>query len=1003
MTQEFRTNTGGRIDRNRPISFTFNNRSYQGFVGDTLASALLANGIHLVGRSFKYHRPRGIMTAGAEEPGALMQLGRKEASEPNLKATQVELFDGLVAESVNCWPSVNFDFNAVNGVFSKFMPAGFYYKTMFGSAFLWHKFYEPMVRRAAGWGKAPTGEDPDFYDHIHVHCDVLVVGAGPAGLAAANAASASGARVIIADEQNEPGGCLLTLKRTIDGRAAADWVEDKVSTLRSQPNVKVLARTTVVGRYDQNFLIALERRNEHLGQPSTPEKVKQRVWHIRAEQVVIATGAHERPLVFSGNDRPGVMLAESVKTYVNRFGVTPGARAVLFTNNDHAYESAIDFADAGGTVEAIVDVRSGVEGMLVDRARKKNIEVIVGHAIVGTDGRKRIASVDIMEIANGNVAGAKRKIHCDLLMTSGGWNPVVHLHCQAQGKIKFDDDKSCFVPSENSGNSACVGGANGDFPLRDCLTNAAKIGADSAKSAGYDASGSNANFTTEEIDVGNPTPCWLVPVPTNSAKGYSKHFVDLQNDSTASDIKLAVREGFRSVEHMKRYTLTGFGTDQGKTGNINGLAILAETTGQTIPETGTTTFRPPYTPVTFGALAGRELGEFADPVRRTPIHAWHVKNGAVFEDVGQWKRPRYFPQGDEDMHRAVNRECMAVRNSVGVLDATTLGKIDVVGKDSAEFLNRVYTNAWSKLAVGSCRYGLMCGEDGMVFDDGVTSRLGDHHFLMTTTTGGAARVYEWLEDYLQTEWPDLDVWLTSETEQWATISVAGPKSREIMQRIGPDIDWSSESFPFMTFRECELTGIKSRVFRISFTGELSFEINVPSRFGHKMWEMVMAAGTEFGITPYGTEAMHVLRAEKGFIIVGQDTDATQTPMDLGMAWIVSGKKGDFIGKRSFTRPDTQKPDRKQLVGLLTRDPKVVLDEGAQIIANADAPKPIPMLGHVTSSYWSEALSKSIALAVVKSGQSRIGEELTAWSLGKSHPVTVVEPIFLDKENARRDG
>ncbi|MEP3280243.1 MAG: sarcosine oxidase subunit alpha family protein [Stappiaceae bacterium] len=1003
MTQPFRIKTGGRIHRDRPIGFSFNGKDYQGYEGDTLASALLANGVHLVARSFKYHRPRGIMTAGAEEPNAMVQLDTGNRTEPNLKATQVELFDGLTATSVNCWPSINFDVQAVNGMFHKLFPAGFYYKTMMSSPNLWHKFYEPMIRKAAGWGKAPPGPDPDFYDQMHVYCDVLVVGAGPAGLAAARAAASSGARVIIADEQSEFGGCLLSLKRQINGKKALTWVNEQVAALKAEPEVTTLHRTTIFGYYDQNYLVAIERRRDHLGLPSTPAKPKQRIWHIRAEQVVLATGSHERPLVFADNDRPGTMLAEAVKSYVNRFGVLSGSRAVLFTNNDRAYEAALDFHNAGGKVEAVVDIRPAPTGKLVDLIKECGIPLQTGQAIVATHGKKRVTGVDIMPFDGTNVTGARTSIPCDLLMTSGGWSPVVHLHSQAQGKLRYVDEKACFIPDHCPQDAVSVGGANGDFSIAKCLTTGIEAGMQAANLAGFGAGLDMSEADTDEATVDYPTPCWLVPGEKEIGHGSAKHFVDFQNDSTAADIKLASREGFRSVEHMKRYTLTGFGTDQGKTGNINGLAILAQTNKKTIPETGTTTFRPPYTSVTFGALAGRELGDFSDPVRRTPMHDWHCEQEAVFEDVGQWKRPRYFPKAGEDMLQAVNRECLAVRNGVGVLDATTLGKIDVRGKDAAEFLNRVYTNAWINLPVGSCRYGLMCGEDGMVYDDGVTARLGEHHFHMTTTTGGAATVYERLEDYLQTEWPDLDVWLTSVTEQWATISVAGPKARLVMEKLNPHHDWSNDAFPFMTFQDVALASCQARIFRISFTGELSFEINVPSRYGRAVWDAVMAAGEAYGITPYGTETMHVLRAEKGFIIVGQDTDATQTPLDLGMDWIVSKKKKDFVGKRSFSRLDTTKKDRKQLVGLLTENPHDVLDEGAQIIADETAPKPISMLGHVTSSYWSEALGHSIALAVVKGGPQRIGENLTAWSLGKSHKVKVVAPIFYDKESARRDG
>ena len=1003
MVQEYRTETGGRINREKPLSFKFNGKKYHGYEGDSLASALLANGVSVIGRSFKYHRPRGIMTAGVEEPNAMVQLGTDNSTEPNLKATQIELFEGLTASSVNCWPSVNFDVQGVLGLFSRVFPAGFYYKTMFGSPTLWHKLYEPMIRKAAGWGKVPPGPDPDFYDHIYRHCDVLVVGGGPAGLASARAAASTGARVIIADEQNEFGGCLLWLNRNINDQPALEWVNDQVSALKSEAEVKTLTRTTVFGYYDHNYLVALERRLDHSGQQSTPSNPKQRIWHIRAKQVILATGSHERPLVFANNDRPGIMLADANKTYLNRYGVRVGNKAVLFTNNDRAYESAIDYYDAGGTVEAIIDVRANPQGILYEAAKQRNIKVMLGQAVTQTQGGKHLTGIEVMEYDGQNVSGTKTAISCDLLLTSGGWSPVVHLHSQSQGKLKYDAHKTCFVPDTYAQNAMSVGGANGDFTLAECLNKGIQTGMGAANLAGYGAGLDESDAKTDEANVSFPTPCWFIPSEDNNRKGLLKHFVDLQNDATVADIYLAAQEGFKSVEHMKRYTLTGFGTDQGKLGNINSVGILAKVLGKEISATGTTTFRPPYTPVTFGALAGRNLGEFSDPIRRTPIHHWHEQHGASFEDVGQWKRPWFYPIKNEDIHLAVNRECIAVRTKVGVLDATTLGKIDIKGKDAAEFLNRVYTNAWNKLAIGSCRYGLMCGEDGMVFDDGVTARLADNHYFMTTTTGGAARVYEFLEDYLQTEWTDLEVWLTSTTEQWATISVAGPKARAVMNKLNPAHDWSAEAFPFMTFQECKLGNIKARVFRISFTGELSFEINVSSRYGLSMWETVMAAGEEFSITPFGTETMHVLRAEKGFIIVGQETDGTQTPMDLGMDWIVSKKKDDFIGKRSFSRPDTKRLDRKQLVGLLTEDPKTVLDEGAQIISDLNVEKPIPMLGHVTSSYWSEYLGKSIALAVIKNGQNMLGKKLTAWSKGLASKVEVVEPVFYDKENQRRDG
>lgn len=1010
MKQPYRLDEGGRINRDAPVTFTFNGQTYQGYEGDTLASALLANGVRLVARSFKYHRPRGIMSAGSEEANAMVQLHEGARTEPNPKATQIELFDGLKAKSVNCWPSVGFDIQAINGVFHRFLAAGFYYKTMFGSPWLWHHVLEPVVRRAAGWGVAPKRPDPDFYDHIHRHCDVLVVGGGPSGLQAALTAAQSGARVVIADEGADAGGSLLHMKRRIEGQDGADWAADVLAQLLAMDTVTVLKRTTIFGYFDHNYLIGVERRLDHTAQVSTPADVHQRVWHLRAEQVVLATGAHERPLVFADNDRPGIMLASGAQAYVNRYGVLAGKKPVVFTNNDSAYEAALDMHSAGAEVVAIVDTRANPSGPLIEQAKAKGLRVIAGHGVVATHGKKALKSVDIMAFDGAVVSGRKNSLGCDLLMVSGGWSPVVHLFSQARGKLRYDGDALAFVPDEQpkGGVADCqsVGAANGAVYLADCLSEGAHAGAEAAKRAGFGA-GDVGTLPKPDPDTdfsfGSPEAAWLIPGVKPVGRSKAKHFVDFQNDSTAADIQLAAREGFESVEHMKRYTLTGFGTDQGKTGNINGLAILSEAVGRSIPETGTTTFRPPYTPVTFGALAGRELGDLSDPIRTTAIHAWHVREGAAFENVGQWKRPWYYPKGKEDMYAATNRECLAVRGGVGVLDASTLGKIDIQGPDAAEFLNRIYTNAWMKLGVGWCRYGVMCGEDGMIFDDGVTTRLADNHFHMTTTTGGAARVLDWLEECLQTEWPDLKVYCTSVTEHWATISVGGPKARLVMEVLSPDEDWSAEAFPFMSMQERPVAGLSARVFRISFTGELSYEINVPARYGLAMWEAVMTAGKPHNITPYGTESMHILRAEKGYIIAGQDTDGTLTPQDAGMSWIVSSKKKDFIGKRSFCRPDTARPDRKHLVGLVTEDPGVVLDEGAQLIEDPTVPKPVPMLGHVTSSYWSAALGQSIALATCKNGFNREGDRLYAWSRGQHHAVRVTSPVFYDKDGARKDG
>lgn len=1005
MTQKFRLPDGGHINRTKPVSFTFNGERMEGFAGDSLASALIANGRHLVARSFKYHRPRGILAAGVEDPNALVQLGRGATTIPNLKATEISLFDGLEAESVNCWPGVEFDANAVIGWVSRLLPAGFYYKTFMPSLTLWHKVFEPIIRRSAGWGRAPEEPDPDYYDHKHVHCDVLIVGGGPAGLAAALVAGRTGARVILADEQTEFGGSLLSQKRKIDGLSSGEWVKAQLEHLEAFPEARLLPRTTAFGYYDQNYLVAAERRLEHIGRASSSGNPRMRLWHIRADQVILATGAHERPLVFADNDRPGTMLAGAAQSYVNRYATLPGERAVLFTNNDAAYEAALDLSAAGAEIAAIVDVRPATEHELSRRAGDSGIEILMNSAITGVSGRKRVRGVQVRQLSDdrGSVSGPTRNIECDLLMMSGGWSPVVHLFCHAQGELSFEEEKACFVPNTTRDALHCAGALAGTFGLAGGLQQGALAGAVAAKAAGYPGDEkSKPNYNCTEPAPGTVEAFWTVP-PSAGTNAPAKGFVDFQNDTTTADIQLAAREGFSSVEHMKRYTLSGFGTDQGKTGNINALAILSDTLGSTIPQTGTTTFRPPYTPVSFGAMAGRDVGMMNDPVRTTPMHDWHVANGAVFENVGQWKRPWYYPHEGEDMQRAVDRECLAVRRGVGIVDASTLGKIDIQGPDAAEFLNRIYTNSRSKLEVGRVRYGLMCHEDGMVFDDGTTARLGENRFLMTTTSGGASGVLDWLEEYLQTEWPDLKVFCTSVTEQWSTLSVSGPKARNVLEKVCRDIDLASAAFPFMSVKTGTIAGLPARIFRISFTGELAYEINVQAWHGQYVWDALMAAGHEFGITPYGTEAMHVLRAEKGFIIVGQETDGSVTPHDLGLEWLVSKKKTDFIGKRSFSRSDTSRSDRKQLVGILTSDPRTVLPEGAQLVADPDLPKPVPMLGHVTSSYHSAHLGHSIALALVQSGRERMGETVYAPLENQTVRARIVEPVFYDPEGERRDG
>jgi sarcosine oxidase subunit alpha len=872
---------GGRIDRSAPLTFTMDGVSYTGYRGDTVASALLAGGVREVGRSAYRDRPRGIVDAGVAEPNALLQVG----PEPMLAATTVELSDGLVAGTLS------------------------------------------------GRGRLTEPND-ERYDHKHAHCDVLVVGAGPAGLAAALDAGRSGARVILADEQPEAGGSALS---TPD---RWPWLAATLASLSELAETRVLTRATVFGYYDHNYLAIAQRRARG-----------GRLWHVRAGRVVLATGAHERPLVFAGNDRPGVMLAGAVRTYLNRYAVRLGTRAVVCTTNDSAYATALDLLASGVDV-LVADARA--ESARAGEVRVAGGDVRFGTVVVGTEGEPAVTSVLLGDPAGG---GPVELVHCDLVAVSGGWNPVVHLHSQARGTLRYDEAIAAFVPDRSFQANVSVGSASGELdPVR---------------------------------------TLWTIPSPDG---GWQDHFVDLQRDATVADVLRATGTGMRSAEHVKRYTTIGTAHDQGKTAGVNTLGVIAEALGAGTP--GPTTYRPPYTPVPFAMFAGRDRGALHDPARVTAIHDWHVAHGAEFENVGQWKRPWYYPRPGEDMTAAVLRECAAARTGVGMQDASTLGKIEIVGPDAGEFCNRMYTNAFRKLAVGAARYGLLCKADGMVFDDGVVLRLAEDRYLATTTTGNAAAVLDWFEEWLQTEWPSLRVRLTSVTEQWATIAVVGPLARHVVAALAPDaVDLS-----FMTFLDTTLAnGVPARIARISFSGELAFEINVATWYGLAVWEAVYAAGAEHGITPYGTETMHVLRAEKGYPIVGQDTDGTVTPIDLGMEWIVSKRK-QFVGSRSLRRPDTARPDRKQLVGLLPVDPADLLPEGAQLVA-PDAPlaPPVPMLGHVTSSYRSAALGRTFALALVKSGRDRLGQVLHAPLGDRTIAATVVEPVLYDPEGTRRDG
>jgi len=889
MSENLRVKTSKFIDETTRISFKFNGTTYYGFKGDTLASALISNNVHLVGRSLKYHRPRGIMTAGSEEPNAIVQLEPdKTLTEPNVRATEIEIYEGLEATSQNCWPSVNFDIGGINNILSPFLPAGFYYKTFMWPASFWGK-YEYFIRKSAGLGKSPTEPDPDIYDHKYIHCDVLIIGAGISGIIAAKITAKNNLKTLLLEEKNEIGGSTIYQDSNffkIQNKKSSDWLKNEINELKKVNNLEIKTRTSVAAFHSYNYLLARENLADHLNKEEKKNKVRQRLLKIRAKKVIIATGAIERPLIFNNNDRPGIMLSSAVRKYADYYGVICGKKNVFFTNNDSAYESAISLNKKGLNVGAIIDIREKSDSKLVKEVEKIGIQVYWSHTVVDTHGYKRLKEITIMPLSKDGMSVIKKKISikCDCLAITGGWTPAVHLFTQSGGKLKFREEDQVFLPNVSQSKQISIGSSNGDFKLNEIIKNLL-INVKNfleIKTTEYD----NLNIECPSDNI--KKNIWLLP--SNKVIGKTKPFVDFQNDATAKDIKLALREGFRSIEHVKRYTTTGMGTDQGKLGNMHALGIVADTAGVKMGELGTTTFRPPYTPLTFGTIVGRNVGEFFDIFRKTPMHDCHEKNNAKFENVGQWKRAWFYPINNENMDEAVQRESKAAREGAGILDASTLGKIDIQGTDASEFLNRVYTNAWSKLAIGKCRYGLMLNDDGMVYDDGVTTRLSDNHYIMTTTTGGAASVMSKLEDFLQTEWPELNVYLTSVSDHFATVSVCGPHSKKILEKVVKNVDFSDQNFPHMSFKEGVVDNIKCRVMRISFTGELSYEINIQSNYGQATWEKCIEAGKEFKITPYGTEAMHLLRAEKGFIIAGQETDGTITPVDLQMDWIISKKK-----------------------------------------------------------------------------------------------------------------
>ena len=962
-----RLDTGGRfVDRSKSVAFQFNGKTLKGYQGDTLASALLGAGQMLVGRSFKYHRPRGIVASGAEEPNALMNLGRDKTFEPNARATTTELFDGLEAESQNHWPSLEYDIGEINAKLSRFLPAGFYYKMFLWPRSFWKHVYEPFIRQSAGLGKAPRHRDADHYEHMNVTVDVLVVGGGIAGLRAAKEAAEAGREVLLVEQTAHWGG-----RAPVDGEASDDVISGLVSELEAMDNVRLRLRTMGAGVYDHGYALAYERITDHAPDPSRP---RHRLWRIRAGEIVTATGAIERPLSFAGNDLPGVMLASAVRDYVVNFGVAPGKRTVVVTNNDDGYRTALALQEAGLEVPAVLDARAEATGPLAEAAKSAGITVQVGRGIKKVEGRGKVQRVWVCDQA-GNGFGSE-SIEADCVAMSGGWSPVVHLWSHCGGKLTWDADRAFFRPDperpplNQSGEAfvRAVGAANGDLGDDDAQPMAA---------------------------------VWNMPENADYALR-SKTWLDYQNDVKVTDVELAAREGYQSVEHTKRYTTLGMATDQGKLSNINGLAILAQQVGDEIPKVGTTTFRPPYHPISMGAIAGDARGELFQPVRQTPMHDWHETNGAHWEPVGHWRRPYAFLQGGESVEEAVSREVRATRNAVGLLDASTLGKLIVKGPDAGKFLDMMYTNMMSTLPVGKCRYGLMCTENGFLTDDGVVARLSEDTWLCHTTTGGADRIHGHMEEWLQTEWWDWKVYVANVTEQFAQVAVVGPKARQVLEKLG-GMDVSKDALPFMQWADGEIGGFNTRVFRISFSGELSYEIAVPASQGRAFWDALLEAGREFGITPYGTEALHIMRAEKGFIMIGDETDGTVIPQDLGLSWAISKKKEDFLGKRAQTRDHMTDPLRWKLVGLETVDGSVLPDGSYAVGEGLNDNGQRVVQGRVTSTYYSPTLDRGIAMGLVELGPDRMGEVIEFNKVdGTFVKAKIVDPVFYDSDGEKQN-
>lgn len=983
MTNEYRRDSVGRIQRDRPISFQFNGRRYTGFTGDTLASALISNGVSIVGRSQKYHRPRGIMSAGIEETNAIVQLAGEE-DEPNRVATTLPLYEGLVAHSVNAKPSVDFDVRSVLGVFHRLIPAGFYYKT-----FMWPKdkwdWYGRRIRKVAGWGEAPVKPAGGRYEHRNEHCDVLVIGAGPAGLTAALSAGRSGARVLLVDMHSEPGGSLLSNNRKINSADAMQWVEEVVKELDSMANVVRLNHAVATSYFNENFVTVLEER---------PDKhwIRERLCKVRAKRVILATGAIERPLVFPNNDKPGVMLLSAAITYCLRYGAKPGRTAVVFTNNSASYRDAIELKNSGIAVRTLVDTRSYVNPMLVNQAMDHGIEVIQSVREISVKGYKRVSAVNLVVGAN----NSKRQIRCDLLAVSGGWNPVVHLHSQSGGKPIYSEEIASFIPGKSVQNECSAGACRGEFTLRGALIEGAEAGREAAGLCGFSEVDIPTPDCEPEVDL-DVDPIW----DCSPAEKRSSAFIDFNNDVTSADIRLAMREGYRSVELVKRYTTAGMGIDQGKSSSVNIVGLIAEISGVQPGSVGTTTYRPAYCPVSFGVMAGPNNGKLIVPWRRTPLTTWFLENGGHLDETGAlFRRPLFFAKDKEEAGDAIQREALAVRNQVGIYDSTPLGKIIIKGPDSVTFLNRVYTNNWEKLPVGRGKFGYMLYEDGRLLDDGVTMRLSEDQYLMSNSAGMAEVVLHHLEKLLHVDWPELKVFLTPVTDQWAVICVCGPQSREVLQNVGIDIDISVEALRFLDTRLCTVADLPARISRVTYTGELSFEIALPRRHGLALWNSVIAAGRKFGITPVGSDTSMLLRTEKGFIAAGLEGDGYADIYDVGMGWVVSDQKPDFVGKRSIERNKHISGSRPEVVGLLPEDRNFVPPKGAPLVEYVDNSGAAQQVGMVTIGFFSPNLERSIALAQLRDGRSRIGETVTIFTKTGIESARVCEPVFVDPDGKR---